>query len=224
MKIGIISDIHGNYEALTAVLSELERMNVTEVFCLGDVVGYYSQVNECCEELRRRNITSLMGNHDWYMASGGCCLRSKSVNDCINYQRTIITKENLNWVKKFEITREIGNIRMVHGGWGDPIDEYLKPTEEYFTNIEGKIFFSGHSHRQVLYKYGIKTYCNPGSVGQPRDNDPRAAFAILDGTEVTVHRVKYDFTKVFELMDKAGFNDYYYGCLKTGARNLCKLS
>jgi putative phosphoesterase len=223
MKIGIISDIHGNYEALKAVLSELDKMNVTEVFCLGDVVGYYSQVNECCEELRRRNIKSLMGNHDWYMAGGGSCLRSKSVNDCINYQRTIITNENLNWVKKFEITREIANIRMVHGGWGDPIDEYLKPTEEYFANIEGEMFFSGHSHIQGLYKYGIKTYCNPGSVGQPRDNDPRAAFAIFDGTKVTLHRINYDFTKVFELMDKAGFNEYYYGGLKTGSSNLRKL-
>lgn len=224
MKIGIISDIHGNFEALKAVLSELDNMNVTEIYCLGDVMGYYSQINECCNELRKRNIPSLMGNHDWYMAGGGSCLRSKSVNDCIKYQRTIISEKNLNWVKEFDITREIGNIRMVHGGWGDPIDEYLTPTEEYFANIEGDIFFSGHSHIQVLHEYGVKTYCNPGSVGQPRDNDPRAAFAILDGTEVTLHRVKYNFTKVFELMDKAGFNDYYYGCLKTGARNLCKLS
>ena len=224
MKIAIISDIHGNYEALTAVLSELDNMNITEIFCLGDVVGYYSQVNECCDELRKRNISSLMGNHDWYMASGSSCLRSKSVNDCISYQRKIITPENLNWVRNFKILSVVDNIRMVHGGWGDPIDEYLKASEKYFSHIEGEIFFSGHSHVQVLHKYGKKTYCNPGSVGQPRDNDPRSAFAIFDGKEVTLHRVKYDFTKVFELMDKAGFNDYYYGCLKTGARNLCKLS
>ena len=224
MKIGMIADIHGNYEALKAVLAELDRLTISEIYCMGDVVGYYSQVNECCDTLRLRNIPCVMGNHDWYMASGSSCLRSKSVNDCISYQRKIITPENLNWVRNFKILSVVDNIRMVHGGWGDPIDEYLKASEKYFSHIEGEIFFSGHSHVQVLHKYGKKTYCNPGSVGQPRDNDPRSAFAIFDGKEVTLHRVKYDFTKVFELMDKAGFNDYYYGCLKTGARNLCKLS
>jgi len=111
---------------------------------------------------------------------------------------------------------------MVHGGWGDPIDEYLKPSEDYFAHINGNNFVSGHTHIQTLQKYGEKTYCNPGSVGQPRDHDPRSAFAVYDG-EFSLHRVEYDFLKVFELMDKAGFNDYYYGCLKTGARTLCRL-
>ena len=60
-------------------------------------------------------------------------------------------------------------------------------------------------------------------MGQPRDGDPRAAFAVFDGVDFALHRVKYDFQKVFDLMDAAGFNDYYYGCLETGARNLRKL-
>ena len=81
MAIGVISDIHGNYEALKAVLAELDSMHVTEIYCLGDVVGYYSQVNEVCEELIRRNIPNIMGNHDWYMSSGGFCDRSNSVNE-----------------------------------------------------------------------------------------------------------------------------------------------
>jgi putative phosphoesterase len=222
-KIGIISDIHGNYEALKAVLSELDKMNITEIYCLGDVVGYYSQVNECCDELRSRNIPSLMGNHDWYIAGGGFCPRSKSVNDCLVYQRKVITPENENWVRTFGIQRFVQDIHMVHGGWADPIDEYLRePNEEYFSKIRGKVFMSGHTHIQMLEQYADKTYCNPGSVGQPRDNDPRAAFAVYDGS-FTLHRVDYNMQKVFELMDKAGFSDYYYGCLKTGAKNLCKL-
>ena len=223
MKIGLISDIHGNYEALTAVLGELDKMNISEIYCLGDVVGYYSQVNECCSELIARNIPSLMGNHDWYMAGGGFCPRSRSVNDCLVYQRKVITKEHLDWIKTFSIQREIHNISMVHGGWTDPIDEYiLEPNEEYFSRVSGKIFVSGHTHIQSLSFFGNKTYCNPGSVGQPRDNDPRAAFAVYDGN-ITLHRVEYDMQKVFDLMKLAGFDDYYYGCLKTGARNLCKL-
>jgi putative phosphoesterase len=222
MKIGIISDIHGNYEALQAVMASLDRMNITEVYCLGDVAGYYSQVNECCNELRLRNIPCLMGNHDWYMASGGYCLRSKSVNDCLAFQRKIISEANLNWIRTFQLQFCVHNIQMVHGGWADPIDEYLEPGEEYFSRIPGKLFVSGHTHVQTLQMYSEKVYCNPGSVGQPRDNDPRAAFAVFDG-RFTLHRVEYNMQRVFELMDKAGFNDYYYGGLKTGAKNLRKL-
>jgi putative phosphoesterase len=223
MKFGIISDIHGNYEALKAVLAELDEMNISEIYCLGDVVGYYSQVNECCDELRSRSIPSLMGNHDWYMAGGGFCPRSKSVNDCLVYQRKVITSENINWLRMFSIQRISGDIHMVHGGWADPIDEYLQPSEEYFSRINGELFISGHTHIQTLQHYTGKVYCNPGSVGQPRDNNPRAAFAVYDGT-ITLHRVEYNMQRVFDLMDKAGFSDYYYGCLKTGAKNLCKLS
>lgn len=101
MKIGLISDIHGNYEALKVVLETLDQMSISEIYCLGDVVGYYSQVNECCDELRSRNIPCVMGNHDWYMASGGFCPRSESVNDCLAYQRKIISPENLKWLKIF---------------------------------------------------------------------------------------------------------------------------
>lgn len=224
MKIGIISDIHGNYEALKSVLLELDKNSISEIYCLGDVVGYYSQVNECCDELIKRNIPSLMGNHDWYMASGGFCPRSQSVNDCLVYQRNVITKKNIEWIRTFAIQSFVGNIHMVHGGWTDPIDEYLRePTEEYFSKIEGKLFLSGHTHIQSLHTFKNKIYCNPGSVGQPRDNDPRAAYAIIENETITLHRVEYDVEKVFELMDKAGFNDYYYGGLKTGAKNLQKL-
>lgn len=224
MRIGIISDIHGNYEALKAVFNQLDKMDVSKVYCLGDVVGYYSQVNECCNELRQREILCLMGNHDWYMAGGGFCPRSKSVNDCLVYQRSVISQENLEWVKAFKMYYEVENIKMVHGGWADPIDEYLDPTADYFANVEGEYFFSGHTHIQSLNAFGNKTHCNPGSVGQPRDNNPQSAFAVFDDGTITLHRVEYDMEKVFYLMDKAGFNDYYYGSLKTGAKNLKKLS
>jgi putative phosphoesterase len=224
MRIGIISDIHGNFEALKMVLSELDRMNITEIYCLGDVVGYYTQINECCDELIDRGIPNLMGNHDWYLASGGFCPRSQSVNDCLVYQRKVITQKNIEWLRKSEVQRFVNDIHMVHGGWSDPIDEYItEPSAEYFAQLDGKIFLSGHTHIQSLHRFKDKTYCNPGSVGQPRDLDPRAAFATIENGMIALHRVTYDMEKVFELMDKAGFNDYYYGSLKTGAKRLCRL-
>jgi putative phosphoesterase len=223
MKIAFIADIHGNFEALTAVLKEIDRLGITEVYCAGDIVGYYTQINECCQELRKRGIPSVMGNHDWYLAGGGFCPRSKSVNDCLVYQRKVISPENLEWLKKLPVQIEIGKVKMVHGGWADPVDEYLKPTEEYFEKVSGDFFVSGHTHFQTLQKFGTKVYCNPGSVGQPRDGDPRAAFATFNGNDFELHRVEYNMQVVFDLMAAAGFNDYFYGSLKTGAKNLRKL-
>jgi putative phosphoesterase len=223
MRLGLISDIHGNYEALKAVLGEFERIGVDEIFCLGDVVGYYPQINECCDALRNRGIKSLMGNHDWYLAGGGFCPRSKSVNDCLAYKRELITEENLQWLGGFLPYAQFNQLNLVHGGWCDPIDEYLTdPTENYFKKVRGTVFTSGHTHIQSLHVWEKKMYCNPGSVGQPRDGDPRAAFAIFDGT-FELFRVEYDMQPVFEIMNSLGYSDYYYGCLKTGARNLCKL-
>jgi len=224
MKTALISDIHGNYEALKSVLREIDRLGVDRIFCVGDVVGYYSQVNDCCQELRERDIPCVMGNHDWYMAGGGFCPRSRSVNDCLEYQRKIIDPGHVEWLRSFPVERRIGDIRLVHGGWADPIDEYLDPSPEYFARVEGQKFVSGHTHLQMIKRFEDKVYCNPGSVGQPRDGDPRAAFALFERGEFSLHRVEYDMQKVFELMDRAGFNDYYYGGLKTGARNLRRLA
>ena len=224
MKIAFISDIHGNYQALRAVFQEIDRLGISEIYCAGDVVGYYSEVNECCHALRERNILCVMGNHDWYMAGGGFCPRSRSVNDCLVYQRKVIEATHLEWLRTFPVQLRLGDIRMVHGGWGDPVDEYLKPSAEYFEKVDGRIFVSGHTHLQMVENYGEKIYCNPGSVGQPRDGDPRAAFSVLDGERFSLHRVEYDMEKVFALMKAAGFDDYYYGGLKTGARNLRKLA
>ena len=105
--IAVISDIHGNYEALEAVLKEIDKLKVSKIYCLGDVVGYYSQVNECCDILRERGIECLMGNHDWYMSSGSFCPRSQSVNDCLAYQRKIISTTNFfNSVRSFFISNK----------------------------------------------------------------------------------------------------------------------
>lgn len=220
MMIALISDIHGNYVALSEVLRKIDSLGITEVYCLGDVVGYYSQVNECCNELRRRNIRCVMGNHDWYMASGTNCQRSRSARDCIVYQRKVITAENRRWIETFPVTINVKNISMVHGGWDNPIDEYLDPNIEYFKNINTTFFASGHTHIQRIEKYKGKTYCNPGSVGQPRDGDNRAAYATFDGEKFELYRVQYDYEKVGALMKKAGFNPYYYGCLRDASRNL----
>jgi predicted phosphodiesterase len=217
--LGIISDIHGNLPALEAVLASLDKMEVEQIVCLGDVAGYYCMINECIELLEQRNIHTLMGNHDYYITSGEHCPRSESANTCLKYQAQHITEPNLIWLSQLKPSFDMGEIRMVHGGWRDPLDEYLyRPTVEYFEALEGTYFFSGHTHVQVQVKLGQKLYCNPGSVGQPRDGDARAAFAVFDGEGVKLHRVEYDVQRIAKEMERCGFSPYFYNNLYAGTR------
>ncbi|HRN82799.1 metallophosphoesterase family protein [Nitrosomonas europaea] len=216
--IGIISDIHGNYPALQAVLSRLDAMGVTDIICLGDIAGYYSQVNECCETLRQRNIFSLMGNHDWYLATGEGCPRSNSANTCLEYQRKVISSDNLEWLRTLIPAAEMYGIKIVHGGWNDPIDEYTRPSEKYFELLEGRYFASGHTHVPCVWSGLEKTYCNPGSVGQPRDGDPRASFAVFDGNGFNLYRTEYEIQRTQDMMSEAGFKSYFYENLTNGTR------
>lgn len=218
--IAILSDIHGNFEALKAVMKEIDNMSVQEIYCLGDVVGYYPQINECCELLQERKIKTIMGNHDWYMAAKSFCPRSRSVNDCLKYQHEIITPQNYEWICSLPVYLSEHGISFVHGSWNNPIDDYFEPSEEYLERLSDKFFVSGHTHKPLIFNSKNKKYCNPGSVGQPRDWDNRASFATFDGIDFCIHRVEYDFTVVGKLMDQAGFNGYYYGCLKNGSPKL----
>jgi predicted phosphodiesterase len=216
--LAIISDIHGNHAALIAVLNELERMGIKKIICLGDVGGYYSQINECCETLQTRNIFSLMGNHDWYLATGEQCPRSNSANRCLDYQRKIISRTNLDWLTTLKPQAQIDGLNIVHGGWNDPLDEYVKPSTDYFAYIQGHFFASGHTHVPCIWSNGIKSYCNPGSVGQPRDGDARASFAIWNYMDFSLHRVQYDFKSLQKDMQHAGFEEYFYENLANGTR------
>lgn len=220
--IALITDIHGNYEALKEVLKKIDALGITEIYCLGDITGYYTQVNECCNELRKRNVKCILGNHDWYMISNTGCPRSKSANDCLNYQKTVITQENLDWLTVLPIYRTIGELALVHGGWNDPLEEYLKPIEGYFDAYPNKYFASGHTHKQVIKNFGNKIYCNPGSVGQPRDKNYMSSFATFNGENFELYRVDYNIEKVCKLMNDAGFDEYYYKRLKSGAEHFYK--
>ena len=219
MTLGLISDIHGNLPALVSVLNELDRMGVEEIVCLGDTAGYFPMVNECISELKQRGIKSVMGNHDWYLASGQC-IRSRVVTSCIDYQRSVISSENLNWLRCLPLEIRQNGLRLVHGGWSDPIDEYLQPELGYFQFLEGDYFASGHSHIPLIFKDGEKTWCNPGSVGQPRDGNPKASFATFDGLEFLLHRVDYDMDSIINESIAKGLPEKLYGGLTLGAKNL----
>jgi predicted phosphodiesterase len=218
--IAILSDVHGNFPALTAVLSAIDALDCRRIYSLGDVCGYYCRVNECIEALRVRAIPHLLGNHDDYLARNIKCPRSRSANQGLAYQQRIITPENLEWVRRSHRSLELadwGGISLRHGGWNDPLDEYLHEIPQgYFDGRWGRIFCSGHTHVQQLVPLDGRTYCNPGSVGQPRDGDPRAAFATIEDGRIELHRVEYAICEIVDSMRAAGFDEPFTANLHCG--------
>lgn len=219
--IGVISDIHGNYPALQAVIFELEKKNCEKIFCLGDITGYYCMINECINLLREKQVICIKGNHDSYLLGEGRCPRSETVNKCIDYQKKIISPKNLLWLEKRGkiIINDI--FCAVHGGWHNFLDEYidiLDFDEKEIIKYEVDIFLSGHTHKQVIQRVGKKVYCNPGSVGQPRDYNPQAAYATIDNRTVSLCRCDYNISEIAMQMCSAGFDEYYYKNLFRGCK------
>lgn len=218
--LAVISDVHGNYPALKMVMAEIDRIGCTQILSLGDVSGYYCMVNECIDAFRERQVINLMGNHDYYLVHRTECPRSTVVNICLAYQRNVITAENYAYLAKSLMEYDDGVISARHGGWSDALDEYI--TQFDFSIAEtntAKTFASGHTHIQCIARSAPYTYFNPGSVGQPRDRDCRAAFAVLeDDGSVSLRRVAYDISEIVEQMKKRGFEDRISKCLYAGVK------
>jgi len=216
MRYGIISDIHSNLEALNAVLKNLEKEKPDEIICLGDIVGYGANPNECVEIVSRVADKVVAGNHDYgalYMtdldeftdiAREACEWTAKQLNE-----------KNKEYLANLPLTLKIDDMILTHSAPSDPPrwKYILKVKEAYyeFDTFKEKICLIGHTHVPVIFykknnDYGfevnykielhnsVRYLINPGSVGQPRDFDPRASFAILDTDEnlFKVIRVEYD--------------------------------
>jgi predicted phosphodiesterase len=218
--IAIISDVHGNLAALRACLERIDGVGVEEIISLGDVAGYYPQLNECSELLRERAVPNVLGNHDFYLISGESCGRSTTADEMVRWQREHVRADNLAWLAASLPGIERTGISMVHGGWRDPVDEYMyRISDAYFAERPQRWFFSGHTHVQgVVQLPSGKVYCNPGSVGQPRDGDPRAAFALFDGETIQLERVLYDVEATVAATLAAGFPLRSAENLRSGTR------
>ena len=220
--IAIVSDIHGNLPALEAVVEDIEKYDVEQIISLGDVSGYYPFINEVIDILRDKDVINLIGNHDRYIIDNTECPRSSSANICLTYQKSVITNENREWLQKSINKYEIDNISMVHGGWIDNEDEYMmKIKDDYFEKLPFKYFFCGHTHVQKHIKMiNNKEFINPGSVGQPRDGDKKAAYCLFDEKtgEVILKRVKYNIDMVAQKMKEIGFEEKLYKNLYHGTR------
>jgi len=241
MRILILSDIHANLTALDTVLAKAG--SVDEVWCLGDVVGYGPDPNECIERVRSLpNIKCIRGNHD---AAALNLIDTVSFNPearrAIYWTQDTLTTGSITYLQSFPEKIQIDDVTLSHGSPRHPVWEYLLDTNTALINFnyfDTDYCFVGHTHLPVVYNLrdgsnvvGLsvpqadttrdllrRTIVNPGSVGQPRDHDPRAAFAIYTPESHTweFHRVEYDIESVQARMTSKGLPQRHIQRLAAG--------
>ena len=224
----IISDIHSNFEALQAVLRDIDKHQVSDVYCLGDVVGYGPNPRECLDLVMRCPVV-VLGNHDQaalFDPPGFNRVAERAIlwtRDQLDASVPNRRAADLRWefLGERPLRHREGNLLYVHGSARNPLNEYVFPEDIYNQRKMERIFalverycFQGHTHvpgiftEQLpddLYQFhspdeinythrldGRKTLCNVGSVGQPRDGDPRACYVLLDDDTIRYRRVEYD--------------------------------
>ncbi|MFB6091925.1 MAG: metallophosphoesterase [Haloquadratum sp.] len=211
MQVAVISDIHANKVALDAVLSDLPSVDAT--VCAGDVVGYNPWPAECVAAVRERDVPTVMGNHDRAVASGTAFRFNSMAAAGVEHAREELDDDALAWLADLPDERAVldGRVKLVHGHPDDP-DRYTYP-EEYSPAMldDEDVLVTGHTHVQGHEVFDEGVVMNPGSVGQPRDDDPRAAYALvdLDAEPPTVdeRRVEYDIDAVMAAVRDAGLPD-----------------
>lgn len=235
MRYAIISDIHSNLEALQAVIDDIDRRHVDKIVCLGDIVGYNANPNETVDLVRERGILSIAGNHDLRGASDGEPFGfNPQARSAILWTRDQLTPENREFLKSLPVTQAIDDLFLMVHGSVNSADEYILGTSEAIVNFEllkkygdMRICFFGQTHRPAIfvedegrvflvkgegkeYDFSLREHAyyliNPGGVGQPRDQDERAAYLIYDSyrNRISFYRAVYDTAAASKKIVAAG--------------------
>lgn len=244
MRYAVISDIHSNLEALTAFLVEKERLAIDTVVCLGDIVGYNANPNECIDLVRKCGFVCLMGNHD----SRGAGLAEPTefnynASMAIRWTRQVLTSENVAFLASLPPVVSVDSRFLAFHGWLNDTDRYIMSSVDAEKNFSlmadagrERIGFFGHTHIPAVYfkkdggvdkilpaddvrlEKDASYLINPGSIGQPRDRDPRASFCIFDVKKrlVSFHRVVYDIQATADKISAAGLPERLGERLKLG--------
>ncbi|MGD9117079.1 MAG: metallophosphoesterase family protein [Dehalococcoidia bacterium] len=221
MRYAIIADIHANLAAFMAVLSDVkERGGVEEIWCLGDIVGYGPDPHDCIELLRQTRHVCVVGNHD--LAAVGQIDNAEFNPDAIaasEWTATKLNQRDVNYIRSLPRVVKKNDFTLVHGSPREPIWEYvlsISGARENFAHFNTPFCLLAHTHVPAAFSYGEGGACsfksfapdkelvpdkerliiNPGAVGQPRDGDPRASYAIYDSEQnkFWLYRVPYDVT------------------------------
>lgn len=242
MRYLIVSDLHGNWPALEAILKEARGYE--EVLFLGDAVGYYPDGDRIVEWLRSVNAKGVMGNHDVWLLDIDTMKIDGPVLEILKWQSERLSPENREYLAQLPWTQEVEGALLVHGSPLDPL-AYLEEVEqarEVFNRNDERWVFHGHTHlagaylaldnpqgrwvRYQRYANGgelivapkARTIINPGSTGQPRDGVVGAAYAIWDSAESSVefHRIKYPLDQVLARIHHEKFPMWLYERLSLG--------
>jgi putative phosphoesterase len=224
-RVAVITDIHANLPALQAALDRIDELGIDDVYCGGDLVGYGPHPNEVCGLIAERGIPTIHGNYDYAIARDlddcGCAYVTPHDRE-LGQQSVVWTLANTDQPSKdfmrglpFDLRFAVGasSVHLVHGS-PRKVNEYLfedKPASLYerlAAAEEDDVLVFGHTHKPWVHDFGGVRFVNCGSVGKPKDGDPRGAFAVLaatpDGVEVTIERVAYDADAVAAEVRAAG--------------------
>ena len=237
----IVSDIHGNLEALTAVLAEIDRRAIQHIVCLGDIVGYGPNPMECLDLIATRSRAAIMGNHDFavfyepYNFNSGAESASYWTRKVFENDPDLVRRANRwKYIGGLPVRIRTNEFLAVHASPRRPINEYIFPDDIYtspgkFVSIFerfDRLCFVGHTHVPGVFLEGPDFYSpdeldqkfeltnekaivNVGSVGQPRDRDPRSSFVVVSDTSVEFVRVPYDVqTTVKKVHDIDDLDDF----------------
>jgi diadenosine tetraphosphatase ApaH/serine/threonine PP2A family protein phosphatase len=241
MRVAVVSDIHSNLHALDAVLAAIDAEAPDELWCLGDLVGYGPKPNECCAAIAERADVCLAGNHD--LAVRGTIDLVEFHGDAglaATWTRDVLKAEGRALLDRLKPEGAAHGVALYHGSARDPIWEYVLGDEAALATIElagSPLVLVGHSHvaLQVVQSdgdltggvaaagteldlAGTRALLNPGSVGQPRDGDPRAAFLLLDldAQHASFRRVEYDVERTQREMRESGLPELLAARLELG--------
>jgi predicted phosphodiesterase len=241
MRVAVVSDIHSNLHALEAVIAAIDAEAPDELWCLGDIVGYGARPNECCAAIAERADVCLAGNHD--LAVRGTIDLGEFGGEAgvaARWTRDVLEPEAQELLDRLEPQGAAHGVALYHGSARDPIWEYVLSDEAAFVTIalaNAPLVLVGHSHVALqivlsgeeisgggapdgteLELDGVQALLNPGSVGQPRDNDPRAAYLLLDldAQRASFRRVEYDVARTQQEMREAGLPELLAARLELG--------
>ncbi len=230
-RVAVVTDIHGNLPALQASLDAIDRLGIDRIYCGGDLVGYGPHPNGVCELIEDRGIPTIYGNYDYAIARElddcGCAYVTQHDRE-LGQQSVAWTLANTNRRSKdfmrglpFDLRFELGEhaVHLVHGS-PRKVNEYLfedKPASLYerlAAAEEAEVLVFGHTHKPWIREHGGVLFVNCGSVGKPKDGDPRAAFAILElddrsHVRASIERIPYDAAAVARELEAAGLPGEY---------------
>jgi predicted phosphodiesterase len=240
MRIAVLSDIHANLPALDAVLADAGA--VDGIWHLGDVVGYGPDPDAVVSRLREAGAIGVRGNHD-AAAAGGSEIDwfNPDARRAMEWTRSAITASTVAWLRELPERRTVEGCELVHGSFREPLWEYVTSAavaRDSLGLLHERIGLHGHTHMPVAWREadddrvervvprdgaslsldGARALVNPGSVGQPRDGDPRASYLILDPgrAELSWHRIAYDIDAVQAAMRRVGLPDFLVTRLSIG--------